>query len=100
MSNGNEGSEISDDNILLGFIVVLALGAGIIPFGAMLSPVKDWMVRNQLLIEGNGILLEIPGTGAGLDLIRLVALATVVLIVIALAVLVIYKRRIRDLNQR
>lgn len=44
MSNGNEGSEISDDNILLGFIVILALGAGIIPFGAMLSPVKDWMV--------------------------------------------------------
>lgn len=100
MSNANEGSEISDDNILLGFIVILALGAGIIPFGAMLSPVRDWMVRYQLLIEGNGILLEIPGTGAGLDLIRLVALATVVLIVIALTVLVVYKRRIRDLNQR
>ena len=100
MSNGNEGSEISDDNILLGFIVILALGAGIIPFGAMLSPVKDWMVRYHLLIEGNGILLEIPGTGAGLDLIRLVALATVVLIVIALTVLVVCKRRIRDLNQR
>lgn len=100
MSNANEGSEISDDNILLGFIVILALGAGIIPFGAMLSPVRDWMVRYQLLIEGNGILLEIPGTGAGLDLIRMVALATVVLIVIALVVLVLYKRRIRDLNQR
>lgn len=99
MSNGNDRSEISDDNLLLGFIVVLALGAGIIPLGAMLSPVKDWMVRYQLLIDGNDILLEIPGTGAGLDLIRLVALATVVLIVIALGVLVIYKRRIRHLNQ-
>lgn len=100
MRNGNEGSEISDDNILLGFIVILALGAGIVPFGAMLSPVKDWMVRYQLLIEGNGILLEIPGTGAGLDLLRLVALATVVLIVIALTVLVMYKRRIRHLNRQ
>ncbi|PYI37054.1 hypothetical protein CVS30_17550 [Arthrobacter psychrolactophilus] len=100
MSNGNEGSEISEDNILLGFIVVLALGAGIIPLGAMLSPVKDWLVRYQILIEGNGMLLEIPGIGAGLDLIRVAALAALVLIVIALAVLVIYKRRIRDLNQR
>lgn len=100
MSNGNEGSEISDDNILLGFIVVLALGAGIIPFGAMLSPVKDWLVRNQILVEGQSVILEIPGTGAGLDLIRLAALAAVILILIALAVLVIYKRMIRDLNQR
>ena len=100
MSNDNDGSEISDDNILLGFIVLLALGAGIIPFGAVLSPVKDWLVQYQILIEGNNILLEIPGTGTGLDLIRLVTLATVVIIVIASTILVIYKRRIRDLNQR
>ncbi|POH72552.1 hypothetical protein [Arthrobacter glacialis] len=100
MSNGNEKPEISDDNILLGFIVVLTIGAGIIPFGAMLSPVKDWLVQYQILIEGNGMYLEIPGTGAGLDLIRLVALAAMVIIIIALTVLVIYKRRIRDLNQR
>lgn len=98
MSNGKERSEISDDNILLGFIVVLALGAGIIPFGAMLWPVKEWLVRYQVLMEGNDILLEIPGTGAGLDLIRLVALGVVAIIIVALAVLIIYKRRIRELN--
>lgn len=64
MSSSNDGSEISDDSILLGFIVALALGCCIIPFGAVLAPVKDWLLRYQPLIEGNCILLEIPGTGA------------------------------------
>lgn len=98
-ANGSE-SEISDDHILLGFIAIVAIGGGLIPIAAMLEPVKAWLLKYHVLVEGPGMLLEIPGTGAGLDLLRIVGLAAALILLIALVALAVHRRRIRSQQQR
>ncbi|MEN3123857.1 hypothetical protein [Janibacter sp. LM] len=67
-------------------LILIALAALVIP--ALLPKIRDaalgWLLEKQVLVSADQALFEIPTTGAGLDLRRILALVLVVALIACL----------------
>lgn len=82
-----------DDLILLTFVLIGGLATGVISVGAIMEPVRDWMLQYHLLAEGDQVVIPfVDGVGFGWAQI-LVVLGVLALVVILIAWL---RRRSRD----
>lgn len=80
----NDDKEFSDETLInwgVGLVFVVLIG-GAITSGAVVAPVRDWLVRYQILVTGDQVVIEFFGTGAGLDLARIILIAGVLLILV------------------
>ena len=72
----------------LGLFVLASL-----PFGAMFDEVRAFLVGNGILVPAEAALVEIPGTGTGLDLARLAIVAGFLFLFVVGAVAAARRRR-------
>lgn len=96
MSNNGGSGDLPPEQMQLICIGFFALALGLIPFGAILDPVRDWLLASHVMVPSAQALIEIPGTGIGLDLPRLIILAATALGIMALAVLIVRRRSVDD----
>lgn len=90
--NTNKGQQLDDDTttmILIGLLfgpALLAAGIGVV--AAQVPEVASWLTqRNVLVAPADNPLLVIPGTaGAGLDLMRIIPIASAILLALIWAV--------------
>lgn len=94
MSNNGGSGDLTPDQMQLICIGFLAMG--IIPFGALLDPVRDWLLASHVMVPSAQALIEIPGTGIGLDLPRLIILAAAAVGIIAGTVLIVRRKSVDD----
>lgn len=92
MSNNGSSDELTPDQMTLIGLGFLALAMGIIPFGAMFEPVKAWLLSSHVLVPAAQAMIEIPGTGAGLDLPRIVIAVAAVVGIMAGVVFIVRRR--------
>jgi hypothetical protein len=96
MSNNGGSGDLTPEQMQLICIGFLAIAMGLVPFGALLDPVRDWLLASHVMVPSAQALLEIPGTGIGLDLPRLIILAAVAIGIIAGAVLIVRRKSVDD----
>ena len=76
--------------VILPVSLVIAFGAGavrgrVISAGAILAPVRDWMLQFHLLEQGSAVIIPFAD-GIGLGCVQILVLAAFLLIAIAIGV--------------
>lgn len=80
----------TDDWIIITLVIATALVTGIISAGAIIAPLRDWMLQFHLLEQGPTVVIPFVD-GIGLGVVQILVLAAFLLIAIAIGVMV--KRR-------
>ncbi|WP_102191284.1 hypothetical protein [Microbacterium aurantiacum] len=75
----------TDDWIIICLVVSFALVTGVISAGAILAPVRDWMLQFHLLEQGSAVIIPFAD-GIGLGGVQILVLAAFLLIAIAIGV--------------
>lgn len=88
-----EEKELSDETMLLIGLGVLVVCFGGVSAGAVFGPVKQWLTDHQILVTGKVMVLELFGTGAGLDWPRILIAVGAIVIVAASGVMWFRSRR-------
>jgi hypothetical protein len=92
MSNNGGSDELTPDQMALAAIAFLAVSLGLIPFGTMFDPVKAWLLESHVLVPAAQAMVELPGTGAGLDLPRILIAAAAAVGILACVVFIVRRR--------
>ena len=92
MSNNGGNDELTPDQMALVVIAFLAVSLGLIPFGTIFDPIKAWLIGSHVLVPAAQAMVELPGTGAGLDLPRLAIAAAAAVGILACAVFIVRRR--------
>jgi hypothetical protein len=77
--------DTTDDWIIICLVVATALVTGVISAGAILAPVRDWMLQFHLLEQGSAVVIPFVD-GIGLGAVQILVLAAFLLIAIAIGV--------------
>lgn len=77
--------DTTDDWIIIGLVISFALVTGVISAGAILAPVRDWMLQFHLLEQGSEVVIPFVD-GIGLGVVQILVLVALLMIAIAIGV--------------